>query len=71
MNQEGKEKLLDILKGKDYWTTKEVRHLILERFKVGYSITHIGRLLICYIYIKPYPFDYRRQKDAKEIFLSS
>ena len=64
------EKLKGYLRSKPYWTTKEVKILIKERFKVEYSEDQVTRILrdkIGMRFSKPYPKDYRRPKNAEEI----
>ena len=64
------ERLRELLKEKEYWTTKEVRELIKERFGVEYSPDQVVRILRSKLkmhFSKPYPMDYRRPKDAEAL----
>ncbi|MBW9221069.1 transposase [Methanothermococcus sp. SCGC AD-155-M21] len=45
LTEEDKEKLKNILKEKDSWTTKEVQKLIEKKFGVEYSSYHVRRIL--------------------------
>lgn len=61
--------LKSVLARKDYWTTKEIRQLILDRWGIQLSISQVERMLrqkLKLHYGKPYPHDYRRPKDAEE-----
>jgi len=63
-------RLRAILEGKPFWTTKEVRWLIKERFNTDLSEDQTRRILrdkLKMTFSKPYPKDYRRSKDAEEI----
>jgi transposase len=64
-----KEELRKILKAKENWLTSEVMGLIKKKFGVSYSLRHVSRILRSFgmHYSKPYPKDYRRPIDAKEI----
>jgi len=62
--------LEDILREKDYWTTKEVRKAIWEKFSVDLSDDTIVRLLrheFGMRFSKPYSIDYRRPVDAEAV----
>jgi transposase len=64
------EDLQDILKSKDFWTTKEVRVLIKEIFMKELSEDQVRRILkekVGMHLSKPYPQDYRRPENAEEI----
>jgi len=59
--------LEEILKEKDYWTTKEVRKAILDKFGVDLSDDTVVRILrheLGLRFSKPYSIDYRRPADA-------
>jgi putative transposase len=64
-----KRRLVELLKQKDTWTTEEVRELIFKEFKVGYTSKQIRIILknIGMKCAKPFPYDYRRPKNAEEI----
>jgi len=58
------------LKKKEYWTTKEVKVQIKEKFGVEYSDDQIVRILrnkLKMHFSKPFPVDYRRPEDADAI----
>lgn len=69
------EKDLEILKGylkeeKQYWTTKEVIALIKERFGIEIKENRVREILrdtFKMILTKPYPKDYRKPLNAKEM----
>lgn len=64
------EKLKDELKKKEFWTTKEVKVLIKEKFGVDLSEDQIARILrekLKMHFSKPFPMDYRRPEDAEAI----
>lgn len=63
-----KHQLKELLKERDDWTTKEIRKLIYDRFKVEYSLKQVGIILknLGMKFGKPYPKDYRRPDDAEE-----
>ena len=69
LNKEDMEKLKELLEMKDYWTSKEVRELIKNKFDVEFTPRHIPRILrkLGMNYSKPYVNDYRRPEDAEEI----
>lgn len=54
---------------KEWWTTKEVIKLLKERFGVKYSDDQVVRILkkLKMNHGKPYPHDYRKPDNAKEI----
>jgi len=63
------ERLKDLLKEKEYWTTKEAGNLIETEFGIKYTIKHVTRILrkLGMKYQKPYVNDFRRPRDAEEI----
>jgi transposase len=69
LTEEQREKLLKILKEREYWTTREVMELIKENFGIEYTLKQIGIILKNFgmRYSKPYVLDYRKPKDAVEI----
>ena len=74
LNEEGTEKLREYLKEKPFWTTKEVRCLIKERFEVELSEDQTRRILkdkLKMNFSKPYSKDYRRSKDAEDILVGN
>ena len=63
-------KLEEMLKEKEYWTTKEVRGLIKERFDVDFSEDQVVRILrrkLKMHFSKPYPLDYRRPENGEAL----
>jgi putative transposase len=69
LSAQQKEKLLLLLKGKDIWTTDEVRHLILKEFDVEYTLKQV-RVIVKKLgmnYAKPFTFDYRKPPNAETI----
>lgn len=68
LSDQQKEELWDELHTRDYWTTIEVKHLILLKYSIEYSMDQIRRILKNYrmLFGKPYPQDYRRPDDAEE-----
>ena len=70
LSKEGLEKLKEILKEKPYWTTKEVRILIKEKFGIEYSEDQVIRILrdkLRMHFSKPYPIDYRKPENAEAL----
>jgi putative transposase len=69
LSQEQKNDLEQLLKQKETWTTKEVRDQILEKFNIEYTLKQIYIILrdMGMNFAKPYPHDYRRPSDAKDI----
>jgi len=67
INDSQKEELRKMLSIKEYWTTKEVYHLINDYFDVEYSEDSISRLLRDFgmNLQKPSPIDYRRRDNAE------
>jgi len=57
------------LKSKSNWLTSEVHALIKKEFGVDYSDRHVCKILRGFEmhYAKPYPRDYRRPENAKEL----
>ena len=45
LSPEDVEKLIKLLKQKDYWTTKEVKELIKNEFGIEYTLRHVARIL--------------------------
>ena len=68
LKEEQKEKLKEILKERDSWTTKEVQELIKEEFGITYSSWQVRRILRSFgmRYSKPYQKDYRKPENAEE-----
>jgi hypothetical protein len=70
LGKEDIERLKGYRKERPFWTTKEVRHQILERFNIELSENQVRRILrekLKMNFSKPYPKDYRRPKEAEEI----
>ena len=69
LTKKQKEQLKEKLKDKDAWMTSEVRALIKKEFGVIYSERHVSRILRSFKmhYAKPYPHDYRRPENAREL----
>jgi transposase len=62
LGEEEIERLNGYLKKKPFWTTKEARYLIKERFVVELSESQTRRVLrnrLKMKFAKPYPKDYR------------
>jgi len=62
--------LLEILKNKSYWTTKEVVSEIKKHFGVDLSddqVINILRNKFKMLFSKPYPMDYRKPANAEEV----
>jgi transposase len=58
-----------LLKGKDVWTTDEVRILISNEFGVDYSLKQV-RIIAKRMgmkYAKPFALDYRKPLNADQI----
>ena len=71
LSTEELEELKRILKAKPYWSVKEVMRLVKELFGVNYSDEQIRRILVEKLgmnYAKPFVRDYRRPKNAEDIF---
>ena len=64
-----KERLVELLKQNDTWTTEEIRELIFNEFKVEYTSKQIRIILknMGMRCAKPFSHDYRRPKNAEEI----
>ena len=63
-------KLKEILKTRDYWTTNEVRKVIKDQFNVDLAISQVIKILrdkLDMLFSKPYPIDYRKPENAEEI----
>lgn len=69
LNEIQKEELKKKLKTKSNWLTSEIRALIKKDFGVTYSTVQASRILRSFKmhYAKPYPEDYRRPENAKEL----
>lgn len=69
LTEKQKEELKKILKTKENWMTNEILGLIKKKFNVSYSSRQISRILRNFgmHYSKPYPEDYRKPENAKEI----
>jgi len=69
LTKEQKEQLKEKLGSKDAWMTSEVRALIKKEFGVTYSERQVSRILRRFKmhYAKPYPHDYRRSENAREL----
>ena len=70
LNDENMMKLKEILKGKTYWTTKEVVMEIKAHFDVDLSEDQTIKILrnkFNMLFSKPYPMDYRRPVNAEAI----
>jgi transposase len=67
LSPDKQQELKQILEGQSYWSTKQVKAKIEERFGVKYSLRSVSRLLrrLKMRYAKPYPRDYRRPNDAE------
>ena len=72
LSKEQKAGLKEKLKGK-LWLTQEVRALIRQDTGVDYSERQVQRILRSFRmnYAKPYPHDYRRPENAKELLAES
>ena len=68
ISAEKQEELKQALLARDYWTAKEAKQLIREKFGVDYSQSSAKRILkgMGMRFAKPYPHDYRRPRDAEE-----
>jgi transposase len=64
-----REELKQILSGKDYWSLREVRILIKEKFEIEYSEMQVWRMLTAWKmhHAKPYVLDKKRSDDAETI----
>lgn len=73
LNEVDLEKLRQLLNQRGYWTTKEVRELIVDHWGAKFSDSQVGRILhekLKLHFGKPYPHDYRRPADAEELLQS-
>jgi transposase len=61
--------LKSLLEEKDNWTTKEAQELISKKLGVNYTQKQVRIILKKFgmNYAKPYPHDYRKPKNAKDI----
>ena len=68
LSSDKKDDLKRQLKKRDDWTTKEIQHLILDKFNVSYTDRHVRRLLKSFgmNHGKPLQSDYRRPTDADD-----
>ena len=70
LDKENMIRLKEILKTRDYWTTKEVQKVIKDQFDVDLSIFQVIKILrekFEMHFAKPYPMDYRKPENAEEI----
>jgi len=69
LSDEDMERLKDLLKQKEYWTTRGVRNLIKIEFGIEYTLRHVARILrkLGMKYQKPYVNDFRKPKNAEKI----
>jgi transposase len=70
LDEDDMTKLEEILRGRDYWTTKEVMRETKVNFDVDLSEDQIVKILrgkYCMRFSKPYPMDYRRPMNAEAI----
>ena len=69
LSQQQKNELEQLLKQKENWTTRDVKHLISEKFNVEYTLKQIYIILrnMGMNFGKPYPHDYRKPSNAEEI----
>jgi len=67
LSPDKKQKIQKLIQGQSYWSTKQVKAEIEERFGVKYSLRSVTRLLrrLGMRYAKPYPRDFRRPDDAE------
>jgi transposase len=67
LSRDKQQELKQILQLQSYWSTKQVKAEIEERFGVNYSLRSVSRLLRRFgmRYAKPYPRDFRRPDDAE------
>jgi putative transposase len=69
ISEQQKCELEKILRRKKSWTTKEIKDVISREFNVDYSLKQIY-IILRYMgmnFGKPYPRDYRRPTNAKEM----
>ena len=69
LTDQHKEELKTLLKERNDWSTNEVMRLVKERYGVEYSLKQIRVILRGFGMKlgKPYPRDYRRPENAKEM----
>ena len=70
LNEDNMNKLKEILRGRAYWTTKEVASEIKAHFDVDLSEDQVIKILrnkFKMLFSKPYPMDFRRPSNAEEI----
>jgi len=69
LTEEQKEELKKTLRSKENWMTNEIIGLIKKKFGVSYGPRQVSRILRSFgmHYSKPYPEDYRKPENAKEI----
>ena len=69
LSEEDEEKLKEMLKKKEYWTTREVMRLIKEKFGVEYSYMGAYKLMrrIGMKYVKPMMIDERKPEGAEDM----
>lgn len=69
LTEKQKDELKELLKAKENWMTNEILNLIKKKFGVSYSSRQVSRILRSFgmHYSKPYPEDYRKPENAKEI----
>ncbi len=69
LNKEQKKKLKNVLKEKEYWTTKEINELIKDEFGVEYKKSQLYELLkeLKMHHSKPYILDVKKPENANEI----
>jgi putative transposase len=69
ISDQQKNKLEQILRRKESWTTKEIKDVISREFNVDYSLKQIYIILrdMGMNFGKPYPRDYRRPPNAEEV----
>ncbi len=68
LTQEKMDRLRDILKDRNDWTTEDVQTLIEKRFGILFSMKHVRTILrkLGMKYAKPYQHDWRRPGNAEE-----
>jgi len=73
LGREQKNSLKEKLKSNGVWLTQEVRALIRQDFSTDYSNRQVSRILRGFgmHYAKPYPHDYRRPGNARELLAES
>jgi len=74
LSEEEIQRLKEYLKEKPFWTTKEARYLIKERFEIELSESQTRRVLrdrLKMNFAKSYSKDYRRPKDAEDVLVGN